>query len=122
MDSEFFTARVDDAVCHSARNKTPKFLGFLTPQEAAIADSILKKQCAKYLFYGGYDDAERQFLVCLPDWCDNPDFFFRIIESRQDFCADNINLPLIHMVALMISSDGCNKTESIFSASPSHHD
>ncbi len=74
MDSEFFTARVDDAVCHSARNKAPKFLGFLTPQEAAIADSILKKQCAKYLFYGGYGGAERQFLACLPDWCDNPDF------------------------------------------------
>lgn len=64
MDSEFFTARVYDAVSYSERNKTPKFLGFLTPQEAAIADSVLKKQHAKYMLYGGYDGAERQFLAC----------------------------------------------------------
>lgn len=74
MEPSVFTARVIDTVNSCERTSVPRFLGFLTPDEAATADKILKNSGVRYRFYGGFDIAERTILVCLPDWCDDVDF------------------------------------------------
>lgn len=71
MDSELLPARVSDLVSLCEKTSTPKFLGFLTPDEAAVAVSQLKK-FNNYFLFGGYDGAERTVLAILPDWCDTP--------------------------------------------------
>ena len=74
MDSNFFLSRVFDVVESCEKNCIPKFLGFLTSQEASIANDALKKRNIRYSFFGGYDEAERVFLACLPEWCDDAVF------------------------------------------------
>lgn len=74
MDSNFFLSRVFDVAESCEKNCIPKFLGFLTSQEASIANDALKKRNIRYSFFGGYDEAERVFLACLPEWCEETDF------------------------------------------------
>ncbi|MBE6727682.1 MAG: hypothetical protein E7562_03430 [Ruminococcaceae bacterium] len=74
MESSVFLARVYDTANACERTSTPRFLGFLTPDEAAAADKSLKTFGIKYRFFGGYDSAERTMLSCLPDWCDEVDY------------------------------------------------
>lgn len=64
MLSELFDARVFDTLDISRKSGAPKFLGFLTMDEAATADVLLKSQGAVYSFFGGYDGAERTVLCC----------------------------------------------------------
>ncbi len=64
MLSELFEARVFDALDISRKSGAPKFLGFLTMDEAATADALLKAQGAVYSFFGGYEGAERTVLCC----------------------------------------------------------
>lgn len=71
MDSELLPARVSDLVSLCEKTSTPKFLGFLTPDEAAVAVSQLKN-INNYFLFGGYDGAERTVLGILPEWCDTP--------------------------------------------------
>lgn len=74
MESSVFEARVSDAAVLCERTGVPKFLGFLTTEESAQAEKLLRRAGARYRFGGGYDGAERQMLACLPDWCEEPDF------------------------------------------------
>jgi len=74
MDSNFFLSRVFDVAESCEKNCIPKFLGFLTSEEASIAADALKKRNIRYSFFGGYDEAERVFLACLPEWCDDAVF------------------------------------------------
>lgn len=74
MEESVFTARVADTALLCDRTGIPRYLGFLTPAEAALADNQLKKQRVAYRFFGGYDGAERLVLACLPEWCESPDF------------------------------------------------
>ena len=74
MDGDIFAARIRDAQNKCIKNCVPAFIGFLSIEQAAKADAILSNSGIKYMFYGGYPDAERRYLACLPDWCDSPDF------------------------------------------------
>ncbi len=74
MDSQLIRARIEDTYNLCTRSCVPHFLGFLTESEAAVADEMLKKFGADYRFWGGYEQAQRTMLVCLPDWCDAPDY------------------------------------------------
>ena len=53
----------------------PAATAFLSPQEQAAATRLLNAlgQREGYVFWGGYDGAERQRLLFLPDWMDGPD-------------------------------------------------
>ena len=74
MESNFFLSRVNDTADICSKTCVPKFLGFLTSEEASTADILLKKINCKYTFFGGYNCAERVYLACLPEWCDEVDF------------------------------------------------
>ena len=70
METELLGSRIEDTADLCERTATPKFLGFLTCEEAILADKILSNRNVKYGFSGGYGEAERVFLGCFPDWCE----------------------------------------------------
>ena len=74
MESELFAARIRDTAEICIRTAKPKFLGFLSEEEAAKAALLLKGADCGVSFFGGYGEAERVMLACLPEWCETPDF------------------------------------------------
>ncbi len=74
MDSTLLTARISDTADIAYKTDNFKFLGFLSLEEAVLANKILEKQNIKFCFYGGYDSAERVMLCCMPSWSDTPNF------------------------------------------------
>ncbi len=79
MDTDLIASRIGDA-CRICENSSfPKFVGFLRPEETDIAEKTAKKLHGKFVFYGGYPDAERVFFGAFPDWCDEPYELFPII-------------------------------------------
>ena len=71
MDAELLPARINDTEKLCEQTCTPKFLGFLTQAEAALARNILKNARVRADFFGGYDGAERVMLGCFPDWAED---------------------------------------------------
>ncbi len=104
MDSALISARISDTNTICERTGVPRFLGFLSPSEAAVADGQLSRIGARYSFFGGFDGAERTMLCCRPDWCDDPDFpitaitfTFRACDtlSHRDFLGALMGLGLV---------------------------
>lgn len=73
MDSKLLSARIEDLAFLCQKTNSPRFLGFLTSSEAAIAVKQLGKS-QKFSLYGGYDTAERTMLCIKPDWCDDVEY------------------------------------------------
>ena len=74
MESEILIARICDTFDISQRTNKPKFFGFLSQDEAALAKKTLEKRNASFALWGGFDGAQRVMLCCLPDWCTAADF------------------------------------------------
>lgn len=73
MDTKLLPARVNDLINGCRKTGVPKFIGFLKPEEVALA--VKQFKCSeKYLLFGGYPQAERTLLAVLPDWCETPDY------------------------------------------------
>ncbi len=72
-----FLSRVEDAYNLSFRSGAPRFLGFLTSEEVAIAEGFLKSR-AEYRLFGGYEGAERVYLCVLGNAEDVADEAFPI--------------------------------------------
>ncbi|MBR6510365.1 MAG: hypothetical protein IKT38_07150 [Clostridia bacterium] len=68
MQSEIFPARIIDTLDICEKTNKPKFLGFLSAEEAVYAEKILENRKASYSFFGGYDEAERVLLGCFPEY------------------------------------------------------
>ena len=73
MDSNLLLARAKDLLNLCEKTASPKFLGFLSPSQAAIIQTQLGNK-ARYQFFGGYIAAERTLLCFLPDWCEEAQF------------------------------------------------
>lgn len=60
-------ARIEDA-CHLCDVRScPRFVGFLDEHRQAVARAVLREKGVQdFLFYGGYDDAERTVLGVFP--------------------------------------------------------
>ena len=74
MEPDIIKARVGDCLNLCLKTGVPKFLGFLSADEAAQAGQCLSCTDTKYKFFGGFDLAERTFLGVFPDWADETDF------------------------------------------------
>lgn len=74
MDERLFLARVSDLAEIAEKTAAPHFLGFLSEEEAAVSNKYFKSKFYKYCFFGGFENAERKILCCMPEWCDNPAF------------------------------------------------
>ncbi|MBQ7046011.1 MAG: hypothetical protein IJN65_05915 [Clostridia bacterium] len=78
MDTFVLAARFKDAVNLSEQKDIPKFLGFLSEDEAGYMGLLAKNSNVKIVFYGGYPQAERTYVGFFPDrMCpeDNLDLF-----------------------------------------------
>lgn len=85
MDIKLLPARIDDLKCLCDKTNTPKFIGFLTAEEAAVAVKQFKIG-DKHSLFGGYDGAERLMLGILPDWCEEPLFPIKAISFTYRQC------------------------------------
>ncbi len=85
MDSELLPARVKDLAYLCEKTNAPKFLGFLTPNESAIAIKQFAKG-DKYRLFGGYDGAERVCLCVLPHWCDEVTYPITAFTFKYRMC------------------------------------
>lgn len=84
MDSTLLTARIKDVSERVIKTETPQFLGFLSEDSAQIAADMLKNSSVKFSFYGGYSDAKRVYLACLPDWCENFEYPISAITLKYN--------------------------------------
>lgn len=74
MDNSLLTARIEDTAEICRRTSSFKFLGFLSLEEAAAAEKLLSRRGVKFELWGGYENAGRVMLACLPDWADSADY------------------------------------------------
>lgn len=74
METELFVARVGDTADICEKTGRPKFMGFLSAEQAVLATQILSKRSVDFALWGGYADAERKILACFPDWMEEKSF------------------------------------------------
>ncbi len=82
MEPSWLLSRVEDTAALCRKADCPKFLGFLSENEAALAAAFLRKTDVRFAFFGGYENADRVMLGCLPDWCETPDFPVAAVTFR----------------------------------------
>lgn len=85
MDSKLLIARIDDLKQICNKTNSPKFIGFLTSQEAAVAVNRFDFG-ERYCLLGGYDAADRVMLGVLPDWCNEPIFPLKAVTFTYREC------------------------------------
>ena len=85
MDINLLPARIDDLKKQCEKTNSPKFLGFLTAEEMAIAARCFSLS-ERYQVFGGYDSAERVMVGVLPEWCDETTFPIVAITFRYREC------------------------------------
>lgn len=104
MDDALLPARIGDAVTACERTGAPQFLGFLSEAQISAAINALKAYNVKYEFWGGHENAERQYLCILPDWCEEAEppvtpltFTYRAADtlSHRDFLGSLMGLGLV---------------------------
>ena len=78
MKRNLLAPRVRDAVRLCETSSMPRFIGFLTAEEAAEAVGAIRGLNCKYELFGGYDNAERVFFGVFPDWCEDKSSFWPI--------------------------------------------
>lgn len=88
MDNKLLSARIADTAEICERTSRPKFLGFLSPEEAALSRSILKNVSCRIEYSGGFQNASRVMLGCFPEWQEESVFpisalTFRFRESDE---------------------------------------
>ena len=74
MEQKLLTARINNTADILLKTSVPKFLGFLSIEEAVLAERILSHRNVRYSFFGGYDGADRVVLACLPEWAEDVNF------------------------------------------------
>lgn len=74
METDLLKDRVFDTANIAEKTNCPKFFGFLTEEQAIFAKRLLENQRFKFDFFGGYSEAKRVMLCCLPDWADEAEY------------------------------------------------
>ena len=62
-EQDFLAGKIEDLIRRESRGEWMVFSSFLTPEECVRAEYICKREGAPYLFYGGYEGAERKILA-----------------------------------------------------------
>ena len=73
-EDRLLLARVWDKYEQTERKNIPSATVFLSPRERQLAQAMLNAAGVRsgYLFDGGYEEAERNVLIFLPDWAEEP--------------------------------------------------
>ncbi len=75
-------ARIIDCIKQCRERSVPKFLGFLDACGATSTAELCKRENAKYMLFGGYDDAERVYFGVFPEWCQPNKEQFPIVRLK----------------------------------------
>lgn len=68
-DDELFTARILDIAAQAEQKMFPKFTLFLDERQVFLAELQLRKNhCSNYLFFGGFEGAQRKMLGVFPGY------------------------------------------------------
>ena len=69
-DDELLTAYAKDKIKQCADRSVPTGTGFLDPHQQSVVRTAVGAGDAvtRIIYYGGYDDAERVMMICLPDY------------------------------------------------------
>ncbi len=78
MAQNVLISRINDAVRLCDVSASPKFVGFLRPEEVSEIINECHLERVKHSFFGGYKDAERVYFGVFPEWCDKEEAFFPI--------------------------------------------
>ena len=75
MKSDILSERIEDILRQSENHSRPQFIGFLSGEETSAA-LIKTKNDPRFMFFGGYTDAERVCLGAFPEYLDpSPEHF-----------------------------------------------
>ncbi len=74
MEADLLKRRIFDTADICEKTNRPKFLGFLSLEQAALAKSLLSGLNIHYEFFGGFNGAERLVLGCFPSWAEEHEF------------------------------------------------
>lgn len=77
---ELLSARFFDAVKRSFQRGAPCFVGFIDAGGAAVAEKEAQKGKANYMFFGGYENAERVYFGVFPEGMDPDTAAFPIVR------------------------------------------
>ena len=91
-DEEIFASHIDDLISACDRRNVPKFSGFLDLRQQKIAQYVASSVKAdSFVFFGGFENAERKMFGVFPDY---------IIDKNSQFPIDCIEIshsrPLSH--------------------------
>ena len=87
MDENLIAPRIRDALRIAMRTGAPHFVGFLTPEECALA--VTAAQGERFSLSGGYAEAERKIFAALPDWCQEDFDIFPITPITLTFRSED---------------------------------
>jgi len=82
MQSELLKERIFDTADICEKTNRPKFLGFLSLEQAVYAEKLLEHRNIRYELFGGYEGATRVILGCFPDWVKEPDFPLSVLTAE----------------------------------------
>jgi RNA-binding protein YlmH len=103
METELLIAKIKDTADICFKTEKPKFLGFLSAEQAVLAQKNLEKTNVKFSLFGGFESAERVMLGCFPDWQTAEEFPIKAITftfrktdklSHRDFLGSILGLGL----------------------------
>lgn len=78
-EDEYFAANIRNMVSAAARQNYTKFTLFLNDRMQYLAEDVLKAcGCTRYVWNGGYEQAQRRMLAVYPDYYDAEDVVFPI--------------------------------------------
>ncbi len=87
-------SRIEDTLFLCERRSTPSFLGFLDEAEQQTARRLLSHVDGdRFVFWGGYDEAERCMLGCFPEYMTAETDEFPLVRLTFSYRADR---PLTH--------------------------
>lgn len=74
-ENRVLLARILDKCTQCETRNVPTHTDFLSPAQQCTAEDLLRAAhtAQRYVFFGGYAEAERKMLFFLPDWADAPD-------------------------------------------------
>lgn len=74
-EERLLLARLLDKLTLADMRDIPAYTGFLSPKEQVLSEMLINAcKVRKYIFYGGYDGAERNICVFLPQWQEPQDW------------------------------------------------
>ena len=85
MENSFLIPFIKENIDRAQFENTPKAVSkFLDSNELSLAAALSKRTSGKFMFWGGYPDAERVIMIYLPDYLDSDLSFSDIFPMYAD--------------------------------------